>query len=268
MLWDIPFPKDHITVNKNGKKTPVVLIHGFLSALGLWIHNIDQLARDRTVYAIDVLGFGSSGRPTFSNDALEAERQMIKSIEAWVTMVLGSRHFVLVPHGKGGFLVSAYFLQHPERVAHLILADWLFNSMAVLRLSDGLGQFLSRQGGWYLAQKFTGAVEDAYETITQYLYYCNSQSPTGETFFHHTIMGRSNYQCAKYPMVNRLSALEPDIPISFIYGASSWIVREPGRIVNERRIVSTVNLHVITGAGHHVYRDTKEKFNDPAVPQS
>jgi abhydrolase domain-containing protein 5 len=75
-------------------------------------------------------------------------------------------------------------------------------------------------------------------------------------------MGRSNYQCAKYPMVNRLSAIEPDIPISFIYGASSWIVREPGRIVNERRIVSTVNLHVITGAGHHVYRDTKEKFNE------
>lgn len=138
----------------------------------------------------------------------------------------------------------------------------LFNPMAVLRLSEGLGPFLSRQGGWYLAQKFTGAVEDAYETITQYLYYCNSQSPTGETFFHHTIIGRSNYQCAKYQMVNRLPALEPDFPISFIYGANSWIVREPGRIVKERRIVSTVNLHVITGAGHHVYADTKEKFNE------
>lgn len=112
-----------ITVNRNGKKTPVVLIHGFLSALGLWIHNIDQLARDRAVYAIDLLGFGSSGRQTFSNDALEAERQMVKSIEAWVTMVLGSRHFVPVGHSMGGFLVSAYALQHPERVAHLILAD-------------------------------------------------------------------------------------------------------------------------------------------------
>jgi abhydrolase domain-containing protein 5 len=63
-------------------------------------------------------------------------------------------------------------------------------------------------------------------------------------------------------MVNRLPALEPDIPISFIYGVSSWIVREPWRIVKERRIVSIVNLHVITGAGHHVYSDTKEKFNE------
>jgi abhydrolase domain-containing protein 5 len=56
------------------------LIHGFLLALGLWIHNIDQLARDRTVNAIDLFGFGSSGRPIFSNYALEAERQMVKSI--------------------------------------------------------------------------------------------------------------------------------------------------------------------------------------------
>ena len=69
-----------ITVNTNGKKTPVFLIHGFLLALGLWIHNIDQLARDRTVNAIDLFGFGSSGRPIFSNYALEAERQMVKSI--------------------------------------------------------------------------------------------------------------------------------------------------------------------------------------------
>jgi hypothetical protein len=29
-----------ITVNTNGKKTPVFLIHGFLLALGLWIHDI------------------------------------------------------------------------------------------------------------------------------------------------------------------------------------------------------------------------------------
>jgi abhydrolase domain-containing protein 5 len=46
-------------------------------------------------------------------------------------------------------------------------------------------------------------------------------------------------------MENRLPALEPGIPITFIYGANSWIVREPGFwIVKERRNGSTVNLHV------------------------
>jgi abhydrolase domain-containing protein 5 len=45
-------------------------------------------------------------------------------------------------------------------------------------------------------------------------------------------------------MENRLPALEPGIPITFIYGVNSWIVREPGRIVKERRNGSTVNLHV------------------------
>lgn len=54
----------------------------------------------------------------------------------------------------------------------------------------------------------------------------------------------ASLECAKHPMVNRLPALEPEIPITFIYGMSSWIEREPGRIIKERRNGSTVNLEV------------------------
>ena len=105
----------------------MVLIHGFLSALGLWVLNLDELAKNRPVYAIDLLGkycyifvldyncfircniipgCGSSGRPTFSSDAVEAERQMVKSIEAWVTKDLGSKDLVLV-----GQMYNAIFMQ-------------------------------------------------------------------------------------------------------------------------------------------------------------
>jgi hypothetical protein len=34
----------------------VVLIHEFLSALGLWVLNLDDLAKNRPVYAIDLFG--------------------------------------------------------------------------------------------------------------------------------------------------------------------------------------------------------------------
>lgn len=192
-----------------------------------------------------------------------------------MTRMLSSTKFVLVGHSMGGF---SFF----ERVAHLIFADlwgfppeednlplWmrpikflagLFNPMMASRLSGRLGRFLLRRGFGYLAEKFIGAVDDPYENISQYLQCCNSQSPTGETCMTQTIMARGGYQCAKYPMVNRLQALEPDTPITFIYGASSWIVREPGRILMERMI--GVNVHVIGGTGHHVYADTKDQFNE------
>jgi abhydrolase domain-containing protein 5 len=45
-----------LIVNKNGKKSPLVLVHGFTSGIGLWCLNFDTLAEDRPVYAMDLLG--------------------------------------------------------------------------------------------------------------------------------------------------------------------------------------------------------------------
>jgi pimeloyl-ACP methyl ester carboxylesterase len=96
------------------------------AALGLWVLNVDSLARDRQVIAFDVLGFGCSSRPNFSSAAQEAEAKLVKSIEL-LANALGLVNFILLGHSMGGFLVSAYALQHADRVSHLVLADaWGF----------------------------------------------------------------------------------------------------------------------------------------------
>jgi abhydrolase domain-containing protein 5 len=106
-------------VNKNGKKSPLVLVHGFTSGIGLWCLNFDALAKDRPVYAMDLLGifkftiacihsqvsnecvligFGSSSRPHFSTDANEAEKEMVKFIEEWRKGVQLDQDFILLGH--------------------------------------------------------------------------------------------------------------------------------------------------------------------------
>ena len=107
-------------------KPPLVMVHGFAGGIGLWILNIDELARDRAVYVFDLLGFGRSDRPAFSKKADRAERKFVDSIEEWRKGV-GLEKFVLLGHSFGGYLVSAYTLKYPERVHHLVIADgWGF----------------------------------------------------------------------------------------------------------------------------------------------
>ena len=118
-VWTVSF-------NPNANKTPLVMVHGFGGGLGLWVLNIDTLAKNRTVHTFDVVGFGRSSRPEFSKVAEDAEEEFIDHIESW-RKELGLEKFILLGHSLGGFLVSSYALKYPERVQHLILADpWGF----------------------------------------------------------------------------------------------------------------------------------------------
>ena len=57
----------------------------------------------------------------------------------------------------------------------------------------------------------------------------------------------ASFGWAKYPMLHRISALREDVPLTFIYGARSWVDRHPGQIIKDNRKSSSVELHVIEG---------------------
>lgn len=275
-----------ISLNEHSTKTPLVLLHGFGSGVGLWCLNFDSLSASRPVYAFDIVGFGRSSRPAFTKDPLEAEREFITTIEAW-RQKMSLEKFVLLGHSFGGFLAASYAIKHPERVEHLILADpwgfperpldvaerynfplWVkaigaivqpFNPLFIVRTAGPWGPKLLQKARPDLIHKFSGMVKDSEDVIPSYLYHCNAQDPTGESAFH-TLM--SGFGWAKYPMIQRMDSLRKEVPITLIYGSRSWVDRDPGFQMKYLRKDSYVDVQVVQGAGHHVYADRASLFND------
>lgn len=275
-------------------KTPLVMVHGFGGGVGLWIRNLEPLSRSRPVYAFDLLGFGRSSRPAFPSDATKAEEQFVNSIEQWRQSV-GLENMILLGHSLGGYLAASYAIQYPTRVSHLILVDpwgfperpkpqtqdsqgqgtdgqkrptaprWvkaiasvvsLFNPLAVIRAAGPWGPGLVNRFRPDFRRKFEDLFDD--DTMTQYIYHCNAQTPSGEVGFR--AMSES-LGWAKRPMLQRIHLLPPSIQLSMLYGARSWVDSSSGDRVVEIRNRANTRVILINDASHHVYADQPEEFN-------
>ncbi|MEQ2259454.1 1-acylglycerol-3-phosphate O-acyltransferase abhd5 [Xenotaenia resolanae] len=131
-----------------------------------------------------------------------------------------------------------------------------FNPLAGLRLVGPLGLTLVQTLRPDFKRKFSSMFSD--NTVSEYIYHLNVQSPSGETAFK-SMTGSCGW--AKRPMLDRLDQLHPDIPISIIYGSRSCIDSISASSIKEMRTNSHVEIITIRGAGHYVYADQPDDFN-------
>lgn len=283
-IWTVSVT--HKTSPKPVSQTPLVMVHGLCGGVGLWIRNLDPLCRSRPVLVFDVLGFGRSSHPHFPSDPSQAEQLSVDSIEHW-RRALGLESMILLGHSLGGYLATSYAIQHPQRVKHLILVDpwgfehmpedgstaaarpgcpyWVealisvashFNPLAVIRAAGPLGPKLIHRFRPDINRKFEDLFGDG--TMTQYIYHCNAQNPSGEVGFR--VMSQS-LLWAKRPMLERVHLLATGLPVTLIFGGRSWMDSKMGDEVAKRRPNSYTLIVVVKGASHHVYADQPEEFN-------
>lgn len=281
-LWTVtmkPESPDSIT------QLPLLLVHGLGCGSALWVMNLEALSKNRVVHAIDLLGFGRSSRPALGNDADRIEEQMVQSIEAWRAQMQLER-FVLLGHSLGGFLCSSYALHYPRHVAHLVLEDpwgfpvfdparsggkrsahWFgplqaycnrFNVLSGLRASGLLGPFILQAALSGAHGLFGGVVTDP-TAIPNYVYHCNVRRPTGEEAFRNLSV---SFGWTKNPMVLRFLELDPEVPVTFVYGQNTFITRSPAEHIVKNRKNGYVDLQVFEDCGHNVHMEKPDKFNE------
>ncbi|MEP7200787.1 MAG: alpha/beta fold hydrolase [Chloroflexota bacterium] len=100
-----------------GDGTPIILIHGFASSIVTWYRNMDDLAREHRVYAIDLKGWGLSDKPSDGDYSLRAQAQHVRAFMD----ALGIERAVVVGHSMGGAVAIHFAAIYPDATLGVVL---------------------------------------------------------------------------------------------------------------------------------------------------
>jgi cardiolipin-specific phospholipase len=254
------------------------------------------------VYAFDWRGMGLSSRSRFDPATVQhatdpelseqeyTERWFLESFEEW-RMLLGLERFTLLGHSFGGYLAGVYAMQRPECVAHLVLASPVglpprpagfdFNELASRSLFHRVAvyawtrrmtpQSLVRLGGpfgrrlvnFYTRRRFRSLPEAELDSLSEYLLQISCAPPSGEHALH-SILEPGAY--AHRPLLPRFLVHREHLPpITFVYGLHDWMDCASAYELAEASSAGQVRVLRLPNAGHHMYMENPEEFNDAVV---
>jgi haloacetate dehalogenase len=106
-----------------GKGPPLLLLHGWPQSSLEWHHIASRLARDFTVVATDLRGYGESGKPNADPQHLNYSKRSMARDQVELMNELGFEEFFVAGHDRGGRVAHRMALDHPDSVLRLAVLD-------------------------------------------------------------------------------------------------------------------------------------------------
>lgn len=120
-LCDVDGVRVHAAVGGSGP--PVLLLHGYPQTHLMWHRVAPALARDHTVVAADLRGYGASGRPAGGDDHAGYAKRAMAADQVGLMANLGFERFAVVGHDRGARVTHRLCRDHPDRVARAAVID-------------------------------------------------------------------------------------------------------------------------------------------------
>ncbi len=168
-----------IRVRHGGSGTPLLLLHGNPQTHVMWHKIAPRLARDFSVVAPDLRGYGESSKPPTTPDHASYSKRSMARDQIAVMRQLGYERFFVAGHDRGGRCAYRLALDHPERVLKLAVLDIVPTGEAFRRadMAFGLGFwhwfFLAQP--YDLPERLIGADPD--------YFFLHARHPASEPFF-------------------------------------------------------------------------------------
>jgi pyruvate dehydrogenase E2 component (dihydrolipoamide acetyltransferase) len=246
---DLPVGKIRYA-ERPGDGTPVILIHGFGGDLDNWLFNIDALAENAPVYALDLPGHGQSVK-TVENPTLDTLVQTV--VDFMDHLNVDKAH--LVGHSMGGLVSGQTAIAHSDRVASLSLI-----------CSAGLGPDIN---GDYINGFVSAASRKELKPKLLHLFADKSLVNRSlvddllkfkridgvQTFLEDLSAALFENGAQAVQIASQIAAL--DIPKLVIWGADDEVIP-----VSHSGAVDGADVTVVDGAGHMVQMENASRVNE------
>lgn len=158
----LPVPGGSLYYEATGKGPAIVFIHAAIADRRMWNREFALYAKDHTVVRYDVRGFGRSPAASTEYSDVDDLRALLEQI--------GIRTATLVGCSNGGRIALDFAVEHPEKVARLLLVSPGVSGFTAEHAPDGQAVFeqdgarsAKIPGAWKAGRK-----EEALEALREY----------------------------------------------------------------------------------------------------
>lgn len=242
------FGDTHVLCFGDESKPPMVLLHGMTMSSTMWFPNIKQLAQERCVYAIDIMGdFGKSKPNVAIKSRKDANRWVLEVLD-----VMELKQIDLAGHSMGGFLALNFSIAYPERISKLLLyaPAGTFHKISMKFFAKIYPALLFHTEKW---------IDNAF------LWFSGKGEPLHPVFRAQVIAG---YRYAK-PLLQLMPSVfakeefhDFNIPTLLLIGDKEVIYPAEKTIANAKQVIPNIETHLIAGASHSLTMEHADIVNE------
>jgi pimeloyl-ACP methyl ester carboxylesterase len=246
----------------------VVFVHGLSSWMGFWEYQVPALAPTHRVLALDLPGYGASGRP----DAPYTPPWYADLIVSWLDE-LGVERATVVGHSMGGQIAMHLALRSPDKVERLVLAA----PAGFEKFRQGASRWMKDY--WHEERALEANEDELRSTFTTMVF--NNVDAGVERLLEERVrmqshasfqgtsvaVSRSIAGIPDHPVRDRLTEITQ--PTLVVFGTDDRMIPNPIFTGGRTRKVAyegvslmpDADLVLLKGAGHTVHHDDPEGFN-------